>query len=445
MIAADVQSHEAPGEPPIASGGLRTRFDAQGYSSQSNIGENIFAFSESVLHGHAGLAIDWGGDGSTDGIQSPPGHRNTIMSAAFREVGIRITEENDPGTDVGPLVITQEFGGVVNPVPQAFLLGVAFNDADGDAFYDIGEGLGGVNINVLGVSGTSGNFNVASMTAGGWQLAVPAGTYRVTFSGGGLTQTIVRDNIVVTSDNVKIDSLAAEMNVRGNDITIDDGDTTPRTTDHTNFANVNISSATRTRTFTIHNQGDVALNLTGSPRVSISGTNASDFTVTVQPDVSIEPGGSTTFTVSFDPSAVGLRTATIQIESDDSDESVYTFDISGSGVNPEVDVQGNATSIVDGDTTPRTADFTDFRQVPVSSTATSSVTRTFTIRNTGASELSLTGSPLVQISGANAADFTVTTQPGSSTICGGRVDHFHRHVQSFRSRSAHRDDHRGHR
>jgi len=42
---------------------------------------------------------------------------------------------------------------------------------------------------------------------------------------------------------------------------------------------------------------------------------------------------------------------------------------------PEIDVQGNATSIVSGDTTPSTADWTDF--------GNSNTTRTFTIYNTG--------------------------------------------------------------
>jgi alpha-tubulin suppressor-like RCC1 family protein len=45
-------------------------------------------------------------------------------------------------------------------------------------------------------------------------------------------------------------------------------------------------------------------------------------------------------------------------------------------------------------------------------------TRTFTIKNTGNALLNLTGNPKVVIGGAHAADFTVTTQPGSPVPVG---------------------------
>lgn len=126
---------------------------------------------------------------------------------------------------------------------------------------------------------------------------------------------------------------APEMNVVGNGVSIVDGDTTPVTTDDTDFGSVNESSGTNPNTFTIENLGTATLNLTGSsPYVTISGTNASDFTLTATPSNSIATSGSTTFTITFDPSALGLRTATVSIANDDSDENPYTFDIQGTGV-----------------------------------------------------------------------------------------------------------------
>ncbi|MEZ4863087.1 MAG: choice-of-anchor D domain-containing protein [Caldilineaceae bacterium] len=83
---------------------------------------------------------------------------------------------------------------------------------------------------------------------------------------------------------------------------------------------------------------------------------------------------------------------------------------------PEIDVTGNGASIASGDTTPSTADDTDFGSVDV---AAGTVMRTFTILNTGTGALTLSGSPLVALSGANAADFTVTTQPASSVAANG--------------------------
>ncbi|NIS80999.1 MAG: choice-of-anchor D domain-containing protein, partial [Anaerolineales bacterium] len=61
-------------------------------------------------------------------------------------------------------------------------------------------------------------------------------------------------------------------------------------------------------------------------------------------------------------------------------------------VEPEMEVLGNGQEIVDGDTTPSAVDHTDFGNVDVGS----SLTRTFTIRNTGGAALNLTGSPMVQ-------------------------------------------------
>jgi hypothetical protein len=74
-------------------------------------------------------------------------------------------------------------------------------------------------------------------------------------------------------------------------------------------------------------------------------------------------------------------------------------------------VEGNSVEIVDGDATPSTADHTDFGDADI---ATETVVRTFTIRNTGTDTLNLTGTPLVVITGVDAADFSVTLQPGAT-------------------------------
>ena len=72
----------------------------------------------------------------------------------------------------------------------------------------------------------------------------------------------------------------------------------------------------------------------------------------------------------------------MSIVNNDANESLYDFAIQGTGVAPEINVQGNGQDIADGDTTPSTADFTDFGSVNV---ASGTVSHTFTIRNTGTS------------------------------------------------------------
>jgi hypothetical protein len=191
MILANSQSHQLPGEPDLGQRAINN-----GYSF-STLGENVFAFASSVIFGHAGFVIDWGvGPG---GMQSPPGHRNNLLSGNFSEIGIDITHEANPATSVGPLVITQDLGNRFNYAPQ--VLGVVFDDADGDGFYDAGEGTGGLTVTLVGAPGT---FTTTTWASGGYQIVVPQSTYTLTFSGHALA-TPRSTQVTLGGANVKLD------------------------------------------------------------------------------------------------------------------------------------------------------------------------------------------------------------------------------------------------
>ncbi|MBI5933362.1 MAG: choice-of-anchor D domain-containing protein [Chloroflexi bacterium] len=134
--------------------------------------------------------------------------------------------------------------------------------------------------------------------------------------------------IAVQSPNT---TLQPEMGVKGNNVNILDGDNTPSSSDHTNFGNADVSGAGVDRTFTIRNTGDTFLNLSGTPRVNVSGAHASEFTVTVDPSASVDPNATSNFTVHFAPQGVGIRTATISITNNDPNENPYNFDVQGFG------------------------------------------------------------------------------------------------------------------
>ena len=213
---------------------------------------------------------------------------------------------------------------------------------------------------------------------------------------------------------INILSSVPEINIQGNVTTIADGDVTPIVGDDTDFGNVDVAAGTNANIFTIQNTGSGTLNLTGAgpAYVALSGANAADFTVTANPATPIAAAGNTTFTITFNPSAIGLRIATLTIANDDSDENPYNFDIQGTGTTTvqEINIVGNAVNITNNDITPVTADDTDFGNIQV--TAGTNV-NTFTIENLGTvNNLNLTGiSPYVVISGANSGDFTVTAIP----------------------------------
>jgi uncharacterized protein YkwD len=174
MIQKDTQSHQLPGELKLGQ-----RLTSAGYN-WSNAGENVYAYGTSVFQSHAGFAIDWGF--TPTGIQQPAGHRNNIMNSNFREVGISIIPETNPTTNVGPLVITQNFGNRFN-LSNPWLLGVVFDDKSvDDNFYTSDEGLAGINVTAVKET-TNETFTTTTWNSGGYQMQLPSGTYQVTFYG----------------------------------------------------------------------------------------------------------------------------------------------------------------------------------------------------------------------------------------------------------------------
>ena len=175
---------------------------------------------------------------------------------------------------------------------------------------------------------------------------------------------------------------APEINIEGNSTSIADGDNTPSLSDHTDFGSADVSGGTVVRTFTIENSGSSTLNLTGSsPYVSIGGTHAADFSVTTTPSNSISSSGSTTFQITFNPSAVGTRNATISIANDDADENPYNFSIQGTGVNSNTsDIIRDASYIEPSDHA-----YTLYQATSITSTSNSIGVFKFMIRDGGTS------------------------------------------------------------
>lgn len=185
MISANSQSHQLPGEANLID-----RLNAEGYKPNA-AGENIFGYVESVLHAHAAFMVDWGeGPG---GMQSPAGHRSAILSGGYSEIGIDVTALTGAQKDVGPLVVTQDFG----TRGKHFILGVAYTDKDSNQFYSLGEGRGDLVVQL-------GGRSVTTAASGGYSLEAPDGAGIVTLSGGGLAGAVTVKTIGA-SVNLKLD------------------------------------------------------------------------------------------------------------------------------------------------------------------------------------------------------------------------------------------------
>jgi len=135
--------------------------------------------------------------------------------------------------------------------------------------------------------------------------------------------------------------LGPEISVRGRGRDLPDGDASPSALDGTDFGVVAVDPVpavppdppapdpTSTRTFAVFNTGNRALSL-GTP--AFSGDHAADFEVTTPPAPSVPPGGSTSFTVRFDPSAPGVRTASLSLPNNDTNENPFNFALQGNHV-----------------------------------------------------------------------------------------------------------------
>jgi uncharacterized repeat protein (TIGR01451 family) len=127
-------------------------------------------------------------------------------------------------------------------------------------------------------------------------------------------------------------------------------------------------------------------------QIAVQGTNAPDFGLANDrcSNASLAPGASCTVSVTFLPSARGLRTASLQVP-DDASGSPHSIALSGTGLAPEASI--SPTSI-------------DFGTVDV---GTTSPIQAITITNTGDPGQSLAFSS-AQITGANAADFSMVSE-----------------------------------
>lgn len=215
MLEHNEQSHHLPGEP-----GLIERMRDGGYPNGLLAGENVYAYSYDAFYAHAGFVIDWGHDAEDfdkkgnkranwydlgDGIQDPAGHRNLMLDSRMVEVGIGVVPGSDVEGKVGPLLVTQHFG--TRSGYQAQILGTIIDDADGDGFYDIGEGLGNVTVTATGANGT---FTTTSWASGGYQIVAPAGSYTVTFEAGPVVYPQTHE-VTIGTENVLLDAIAGQQ------------------------------------------------------------------------------------------------------------------------------------------------------------------------------------------------------------------------------------------
>ncbi len=203
LVASDSQNHT----------GQLDRVEAAGFAYLSYRG-NVFSYTRSGIHGHAGFNIDWGGGDST-GMQPGRGHRQAIMSidGDYSSVGLAVVAEADPATDVGPLVTTGNYCRADTSQPNQFnrfLVGTVWRDLNENDQYDPGEGMGGITVRP-----DRGVYHAVTADSGGYAMPIlDAGTYTVSFIGsgigGGATRTVAVGSQSLLLDLVTINGVPGD-------------------------------------------------------------------------------------------------------------------------------------------------------------------------------------------------------------------------------------------
>ncbi len=194
----------------------------------TNAGYSWWTWGENIAVGSSGYsATNLEDDLMVDSSTSCRLHRVNLFDNDFKEVGVGYYAGATPNPSGWSSFLTQDFGSAsVGP----FLVGVVYNDADGDNFYDIGEGISGVQITPSG-----GSYYAVSSTSGGYAFPIgTSGTITVTASGsvfGSITKTVS-----FTGANTKLDFINISNNA------------TTETTTTTSTASTTITTSSTTST-----------------------------------------------------------------------------------------------------------------------------------------------------------------------------------------------------
>jgi hypothetical protein len=120
----------------------------------------------------------------------------STLPCVYYEIGIGY-HEGSTMTNYGNSFITEDFGTRPNSGP--FLLGVVYNDANRNNFYNIGEGITGVTITT-----SRGTYYAVSSLSGGYAIPIgTSGTITVTASGPGFGP--ITKTVTLSGANVKVD------------------------------------------------------------------------------------------------------------------------------------------------------------------------------------------------------------------------------------------------
>ncbi|MGI6852905.1 CAP domain-containing protein [Mesorhizobium sp. 1B3] len=187
MLATDTFSHTGSDGSNSTE---RMKAAGYGFSGSWATGENIAWATTRAPTGHQDEVMLL-----HTNLMNSSGHRANLLNPNFREIGLGFEVGDYRGRPSA--FATEDFA---KSGSDLFLTGVAFDDRDGDRFYDPGEGLKDITVTA---SNSAGTFKTATMDAGGYDLALEPGTYTVTFSGPDIATS--SQTVTISTQNIKQD------------------------------------------------------------------------------------------------------------------------------------------------------------------------------------------------------------------------------------------------
>lgn len=384
--------------------GVTLTYDVAKYGSGT---DGYLTVQVSTDGGSTWTAASFSSPTPTSSTYKSASHTITTLSATTKFRWLTTTSPQSDKRLRNLLLVGTAPTSTITPNPTSYNFGSVNNGSTADNSFAITTSGLSASVSVTGtanflVSSDGSNFSTtATIAQGGGTLYVRfAPTAIQTYGPTNITLTSGTASANISVQGTGISATNPEINLKQSSTTIASGGSY-------SYGSVNVGSSSGAVTFTIENTGNATLNLTGSPIVAKSGTNNGDFTIVQPASSTVAAGSSTTFTVNFTPGATGSRTAVITITNNDSNESTYTINLSGTGVAPEINLKQSSTSIASG------SGSYNFGTITLGSS--SSVT-TFTVENLGTANLNLTGSPKVAISGTNSADFSINQSSTAATV-----------------------------
>jgi hypothetical protein len=243
-------------------------------------------------------------------------------------------------------------------------------------------------ITSLGLSGANPGDYGETTTCGSSVAACGSCTISVTFTP---TATGTRTAALTVTDN--------SNNVAGSTQTVNltgtgAGPVASLTPSTLTFGIQTLNSTSAAQSITLTNTGNASLTIAS---ISVTGTNAGDFAQRNTCGSSVGASGNCTISVTFTPTAISSRTASISI-ADSATTSPQSVTLTGTGTASVVSL--SVASL-------------NFGNQAVNTTSAS---QTVTLTNTGNLSLAITS---ISITGANSGDFSQSNTCGSAVAAGG--------------------------